>query len=73
MCSRCYLNIPALYLVHFHTWIPTHLHTLALQVIGEEMLVSGSDDFTMFLWKPSSEKQSLARWVQEIRLDIVIY
>jgi len=32
-----------------------------LKVVGEEMLVSGSDDFTMFLWKPESEKQSLAR------------
>jgi len=28
---------------------------------GEEMMVSGSDDFTLFLWKPSSEKKSLAR------------
>ena len=49
------------------------MHTLALQVIGEEMLVSGSDDFTMFLWKPSTEKQSLARWLEEIRLELIIY
>eukprot|EP00095_Tigriopus_kingsejongensis_P005939 maker-scaffold316_size209483-snap-gene-1.29 protein:Tk05939 transcript:maker-scaffold316_size209483-snap-gene-1.29-mRNA-1 annotation:"notchless protein homolog 1" len=28
---------------------------------GEELMVSGSDDFTMFLWNPSKEKQSLAR------------
>lgn len=28
---------------------------------GEELMVSGSDDFTLFLWKPSSEKKSVAR------------
>jgi len=28
---------------------------------GEELLVSGSDDFTLFLWKPASEKKSIAR------------
>ena len=31
------------------------------QVVGEEMLVSGSDDFTLFLWKPGSEKTPVAR------------
>ena len=25
------------------------------------MLVSGSDDFTLFLWKPGSEKTPIAR------------
>jgi len=30
-------------------------------VAGEEVLVSGSDDFTLFLWHPASEKKSLAR------------
>ncbi|EFN86339.1 Notchless protein-like protein 1 [Harpegnathos saltator] len=29
--------------------------------IGEEILVSGSDDFTLFLWKPEKEKKSVAR------------
>lgn len=28
---------------------------------GEDMLVSGSDDFTMFLWKPESSKTPVAR------------
>lgn len=28
---------------------------------GPERLVSGSDDFTLFLWDPESEKKSLAR------------
>ncbi|QQP38329.1 hypothetical protein FKW44_018876, partial [Caligus rogercresseyi] len=28
---------------------------------GSEILVSGSDDFTLFLWKPECEKNSLAR------------
>lgn len=28
---------------------------------GEDMLVSGSDDFTMFLWKPESNKKPVAR------------
>merc|ERR1711874_837569 len=32
-----------------------------LKVVGEEILVSGSDDFTLFLWKPGSEKTSFAR------------
>merc|ERR1719510_1837409 len=30
-------------------------------VAGEEVLVSGSDDFTLFLWHPASEKKSLGR------------
>jgi len=34
--------------------------TLA-KVGGQELLVSGSDDFTLFLWKPGQEKKSLAR------------
>ncbi|XP_014479327.1 PREDICTED: notchless protein homolog 1 [Dinoponera quadriceps] len=29
--------------------------------VGEERLVSGSDDFTLFLWKPEKEKKSIAR------------
>ena len=32
-----------------------------LATVGHEVLVSGSDDFTMFLWKPESEKTSQAR------------
>lgn len=32
-----------------------------MKVVGEEMLVSGSDDFTLFLWKPGSEKTPVAR------------
>ncbi|EYC44023.1 hypothetical protein Y032_0473g2078 [Ancylostoma ceylanicum] len=33
----------------------------ALKVCGEERLVSGSDDFTMFLWNPSESKNAIAR------------
>ncbi|VDK44412.1 unnamed protein product [Cylicostephanus goldi] len=33
----------------------------ALRVCGEERLVSGSDDFTMFLWVPSKSKNAVAR------------
>ncbi|XP_012216041.1 notchless protein homolog 1 [Linepithema humile] len=29
--------------------------------VGEERLVSGSDDFTLFLWKPEKEKKPIAR------------
>ncbi|XP_053981698.1 notchless protein homolog 1 [Hylaeus volcanicus] len=29
--------------------------------VGEEILVSGSDDFTLFLWKPGKEKRPIAR------------
>ena len=33
-----------------------------LSAVGdEELMVSGSDDFTLFLWKPSLEKKSFAR------------
>ena len=35
--------------------------TADCEVVGEEMLVSGSDDFTLFLWKPGSEKTPVAR------------
>lgn len=28
---------------------------------GSERMVSGSDDFTLFLWNPSEEKKALAR------------
>ncbi|XP_011500808.1 PREDICTED: notchless protein homolog 1 [Ceratosolen solmsi marchali] len=31
------------------------------EALGEEKLVSGSDDFTLFLWKPEKEKKSVAR------------
>jgi len=36
-------------------------YNAVLKVVGEEMLVSGSDDFTLFLWKPGSEKTPIAR------------
>ncbi|KAF3424167.1 hypothetical protein E2986_07150 [Frieseomelitta varia] len=29
--------------------------------VGEEILVSGSDDFTLFLWRPEKEKKFIAR------------
>jgi len=32
-----------------------------IDIVGEELLVSGSDDFTMFMWKPEQEKKSIAR------------
>jgi ribosome assembly protein 4 len=28
---------------------------------GDELMVSGSDDHTLFLWRPSSEKKPVAR------------
>ena len=33
-----------------------------------ERLVSGSDDFTMFLWRPSDEKKPIARMTGHMRL-----
>lgn len=30
--------------------------------VGEEILVSGSDDFTLFLWKPEKEKKSVGKY-----------
>ena len=32
-----------------------------LKSSGNELLVSGSDDFTLFLWNPAKEKKHLAR------------
>merc|ERR1719378_1787516 len=32
-----------------------------ISTVGHEVLISGSDDFTMFMWKPESEKTSMAR------------
>ena len=32
-----------------------------IKLVGEEILVSGSDDFTLFLWRPGKEKTSFAR------------
>lgn len=29
--------------------------------VGEEKLVSGSDDFTLFLWRPEKEKKSIGK------------
>ena len=29
------------------------------EAVGEEKLVSGSDDFTLFLWKPEKEKKPI--------------
>ncbi|KAG7209018.1 hypothetical protein KM043_015184 [Ampulex compressa] len=31
------------------------------EAVGEEKLVSGSDDFTLYLWKPEKEKKPIAR------------
>ncbi|CAI4226404.1 unnamed protein product [Auanema sp. JU1783] len=33
----------------------------AIKISGGERLVSGSDDFTMFLWNPAESKQQIAR------------
>lgn len=35
--------------------------SLLLQGRGPERLVSGSDDFTLFLWSPAEDKKPLAR------------
>jgi len=31
---------------------------------GEEILVSGSDDFTMFMWYPEKDKKSFGNYSQ---------
>lgn len=42
-------------------WDPNELPFLFFQGQGQERLVSGSDDFTLFLWKPAEDKKPLAR------------
>ena len=32
-----------------------------LSAVKEELMVSGSDDFTLFLWQPTKDKKSLSR------------
>lgn len=32
-----------------------------MRLLQRELMVSGSDDFTLFLWNPSEEKKSIAR------------
>ncbi len=36
-----------------------------ISTVQDELMVSGSDDFTMFLWNPGKEKQSIARQENE--------
>ncbi|CAB3405566.1 unnamed protein product [Caenorhabditis bovis] len=40
----------------------------ALKIAGGERLVSGSDDFTMFLWNPKETKHSIARMTGHMQL-----
>ena len=37
------------------------LYLICMQSNNKELLVSGSDDFTLFLWEPTDNKKSLAR------------
>lgn len=37
--------------------------------VGEEKLVSGSDDFTLFLWKPEKEKKPIGMLYLKIHLN----
>jgi ribosome assembly protein 4 len=42
--------------------VSPHLHRYQAATNGQpERMVSGSDDFTMFLWTPSTSKQHIAR------------
>ncbi|CAI5442441.1 unnamed protein product [Caenorhabditis angaria] len=43
-------------------------YDLAMKTAGGERLVSGSDDFTMFLWNPTETKQSVARMTGHMQL-----
>ncbi|EDV22616.1 uncharacterized protein TRIADDRAFT_28728, partial [Trichoplax adhaerens] len=36
-------------------------YNLALKLTGKELMVSGSDDYTLFLWHPAKEKTPIAR------------
>ncbi|XP_015121981.1 notchless protein homolog 1 [Diachasma alloeum] len=40
---------------------PEALALRRYEAVGEERLVSGSDDFTLFLWAPEKEKKPIAR------------
>lgn len=38
---------------------PLEYARMQYESIGEEKLVSGSDDFTLFLWKPEKDKKPI--------------
>lgn len=40
---------------------PLEYAKMQYESVGEEKLVSGSDDFTLFLWKPEKDKKPIAR------------
>lgn len=40
----------------------------ALEIAGGERLVSGSDDFTLFMWNPKETKQSINRMTGHMQL-----
>lgn len=40
--------------------------------VGEEILVSGSDDFTLFLWKPEKEKKSIGIIYYHMNIIIIV-
>ena len=47
---------------------------LPLQGRGPERLVSGSDDFTLFLWSPAEDKKPLARMTgHQALINQVVY
>lgn len=38
---------------------PLEYAKMQYESVGEEKLVSGSDDFTLFLWKPEKDKKPI--------------
>lgn len=40
---------------------------------GGERLISGSDDFTLFLWTPENSKNSVGNWPSDVHLKLFVY
>ena len=58
-CLCCLLDVRLVY------------HTLYCQGSKAEMLVSGSDDFTMFLWNPSESKKPVAQMTGVLAICLI--
>lgn len=46
---------------HIITMVTDMMSLSYQEKIGEELLVSGSDDFTLFLWQPATNKRPMCR------------
>lgn len=67
LCSKLYLrnigldknSYKILRLEHCDAKVAEEKYKKVIEKTGGEILVSGSDDFTLFLWKPEKDKKHI--------------